>query len=319
MKIAIITGATTFTGCHIADRLNTAGLSVIATHNREMASYEGDEKLRLDWLKSRNSITRWHRLDLADTQATDRLIATEKPSVWIHHAGVSKGYGTPVYDLAQGFKVCLFPLESIYRSMAEHGDSPGIIITGSSAEYGVSDCKHDESECARPNDPYGLTKLTATLYSEQLANRYGIPTRVARIFMPIGPFESSSRLVPLVLKALKKNEVLRLSACEQIRDYIHVQDLAHGYERLLNDMEARSQTRFEIFNICSGEPLRVRDLLTRITESIRADLSLLQFGTIPKRPLEPEVLIGDNSKARMKLGWSPTPLTSYTDVLGFET
>ncbi len=284
-----------------------------------MASYEGDEKLRLAWLKSRSSITRWHRLDLTDKQATDRLIATEKPSVWIHHAGVSKGYGTATYDLAQGFKVCLFPLENIYRSMAEHGDSPGIIITGSSAEYGISDCKHSESESAQPNDPYGLTKLTTTLYSEQLANRYGIPTRVARIFMPIGPFESSGKLVPLVLKALNKNQVLPLSTCEQIRDYIHVQDLAHGYERLLNDMEVRSKTRFEIFNICSGQPLRVRDLLTRITGSIQADLSLLRFGAIPRRPLEPEVLIGDNSKARMKLGWSPTPLESYTDVLGFET
>ena len=58
-----------------------------------------------------------------------------------------------------------------------------------------------------------------------------------------------------------------------------------------------------IFNVCSGRPVPVRQVVATIADLIgRPDL--VQFGALPCRAWEPPMICGDNARLR-RLGWQP--------------
>ena len=69
--------------------------------------------------------------------------------------------------------------------------------------------------------PYGLSKLEATIRARQLALRFGINVRVARVFIPFGPLDAPGKLVPQVVTALMQRQPVELSTGTQRRDFIH--------------------------------------------------------------------------------------------------
>ena len=59
-----------------------------------------------------------------------------------------------------------------------------------------------------------------------------------------------------------------------------------------------------VFNICSGEGIRLRRIMQMIGDGIGRP-ELIRFGEQPRRDWEPPFVCGDNSKVR-SLGWRPT-------------
>lgn len=96
-----------------------------------------------------------------------------------------------------------------------------------------------------------------------------------------------------------------LSAGEQRRDFLGIADLCAAYVALAGDM---NRTLFDVFNMSSGEPTRLRTLLETLCDEMGADRGLLKFGALPMRPGEPPLSCGDASKARDLLGWQARPL-----------
>ena len=58
------------------------------------------------------------------------------------------------------------------------------------------------------------------------------------------------------------------------------------------------------FNFCTGKGITIEDLVHKIGELVGVEAQVIP-STIPKRPLDIRVLVGDNSKAKQVLGWSP--------------
>jgi UDP-glucose 4-epimerase len=138
----------------------------------------------------------------------------------------------------------------------------------------------------------------------QLAERYGVPTRIARVFLPFGPLDAPGKLLPSVRRALTQDQPVALSACEQSRDFLWAGDLSPAYAALARDLD-RGGAR--IVNVCSGAPMRVRDMLEQLADRLGKPRHLLQFGARPLRPSEPLISVGDNQRLR-DLGWTPTPI-----------
>jgi nucleoside-diphosphate-sugar epimerase len=127
----------------------------------------------------------------------------------------------------------------------------------------------------------------------------GGATRVAtgRIFHLYGPGEDRRRVVPAAAGALLAGRRFATSAGHQIRDFLHVEDVASAFVTLL-ERQAEG-----IVNIASGEPLALRRLVERIGELVGRP-ELIDFGAVGLRPGEPECLAGSNAKLR-SLGWRP--------------
>ena len=296
MKSVVVTGATSFVGCYLAKKFAQKGWDVSATLSRPASAYDGIQVERLKWI---GESVAWQELDLRDEKATRDFIARVHPKLWIHHAGFAVNYGCLDYDLRAGHEVNVAPLTHIYDELAK-ARCGGVIVTGSSMEYADTDRACKESDECKPSTPYGRSKLEETQAAARLSERHGVPTRVARLFIPFGPLDAPGKVLPYVIENLKKGLPVELSPCTQRRDFLAVGDVAKAYGLLAGDLKRGG---FEVFNICSGEAITVRHVIETIADHLGASRDLLRFGKREMRKGEPLVSYGSKEKARKMLGW----------------
>ena len=98
--------------------------------------------------------------------------------------------------------------------------------------------------------------------------------------------EITSKLLNGAIRELKSNREFKLSSCKQIRDFIYVEDLVDGFQKLTMDLERGG---FDIFNLSSGEGISVKSLIKLIADQLAADHSLLKFNSLPLRIGEPNL------------------------------
>ncbi|MDQ7824091.1 MAG: NAD(P)-dependent oxidoreductase [Candidatus Eremiobacteraeota bacterium] len=303
MKTLIVTGVTSFVGCHLACFFAGEGFQVIGTVSGGKSSDSGTAAARLELMAKSGAET--GTLDLTEESSIASFVGRHRPDFWIHHAGWARDYRSFSFDLARAHSVNVAPLGALYESLEKNG-CRGVIITGTESEYGVSINAHREDEIPMPATPYGLSKLSETIRSFQLAHYHRLPTRVARLFIPYGPLDSPLKVIPATIRALAEKREMELSSCEQLRDFLHVDDVARGYRALVRDIE-ECISLFDIFNLSSGRAKSLRDVLTAIADGLSSDRSLLRFGALEQRSSEAPVCYGDTSKAEGVLKWSPAP------------
>lgn len=299
MGLVVVTGVSSFVGMHLAEAFAAAGWRVLATHSRELESYTGVRAQRIQRIERQVELV---RLDLRDHAAINKLVVKSNPRLWVQHAGYAENYVSPDYDLATAGIVNVAPLGPLYSALG--GSRCGVIVTGSSMEYGRSNKGNREDEACWPETPYGVSKLMETLTARLLAFRYNVPTRVARLYIPFGPLDNPNKLIMSVRRALVDRTQVELSPCEQQRDFIAVEDVCKGYLALAADLP---RCIFDVFNLCSGRAIPLKSLLLAMAEAANRPASLLCFGAIPMRAGEPAVSFGDNTKAREILRWLPAP------------
>ena len=298
MKV-LLTGVTSFVGYHLAAGFRAAGHDVVGTVSRPgmLEGIRGERTRRLA-----EAGVSLEPLDLTRSEEIADRAGTVRPDLWVQHAGYTKNYAGADYDLGTGHAVNVAPLGPIYAAMAEIGGA--VIVTGTVSEYTDADAPHAEDEACLPSTPYGLSKLTETLFARQLALRTGVPTRVARLFLPFGPLEAPEKLLPSVATALRQGREIALSPCLQRRDILPIADVVALYLALADDL---SRVPFDLFNACSGEAPSLRDVVLAIADTLGANPALCRFGERPMRPGEPDLIVGSAEKARRLLDWAPTP------------
>ncbi|TAL09716.1 MAG: NAD(P)-dependent oxidoreductase [Nitrospirae bacterium] len=298
MKTVVITGASSFVGCHLAREFAQKGCAVTATGTQTFDAYKGIQAERLKWIGGGVS---WQALDLCNEQAVRSFIARVRPELWVHHAGYAVNYGGPDYDVCAGDAVNVAPLAYIYEELAK-AKCGGVIVTGSSMEYSDTDQACLESDECKPSTPYGRSKLEETQAAAKLSALHNVPTRVARLFIPFGPLDAPAKVLMYVVENLKKGLPIDLSPCTQRRDFLYIGDVAKAYGSFAGDLKRGG---FDIFNICSGEAVAVRSLIEMIVSHLGASSDLLGFGKRSMRPGEPAVSYGSCERARQVLGWEP--------------
>ena len=301
----IVTGVTSFVGMHLAKAYAARGRRVVAVTQRSVDQYRGIRARRLEFLSEHVEFAQG---DLTDPRAMTALAEKFEPSLWLHHAGFADSYASPDYDVATALNVNVVALSHVYRALAGRGC--GVIVTGSSAEYSCSDNANDEDDVCWPDTLYGLVKLAETLRARQLAEQHAVPTRVARLYIPFGALDNPEKLLAQVIGGLRDKTAISLSPCTQRRDFLGVLDVCAAYIALEKDLPRAS---FDVFNVCSGHAIELREFLLGIADQIGADRGLLEFGKRTMRPGEAAVSFGNNEKAARLLGWRPSILSAAID------
>ena len=172
-----------------------------------------------------------------------------------------------------------------------------IIMTGTCAEYDTGLGYLSETSPTKPATLYAAAKLSLATLAEQIAKQAQIHFAWARLFYLYGDSEDPRRVVPALINSLLHSQVFPASPGEQVRDYLHVDDVAAALWFI-------AQQRLSgIYNVCSGDPVTVRRLMETVGEILERK-DLIQFGSIASRKWEPAFICGDNRKLR-GLGWSP--------------
>lgn len=279
----LVTGAAGFVGSHAVRVLRERGDEPIA------AVRPGSATVRLEDVPDLRRVD----LDLDDDAACARVLAEVRPDAVLHLAW----YARPADYVVSPAN--LRSLSATVR-LAEQAFAAGcrkIVAAGTCLEYGRSDRLLAESDPADPVTVYASAKHAAFLVARALADRAGADLAWARIFHLFGPGEDPARLFPMVAASLRRGERIGLTAGDQIRDYLHVRDVASAMVAML------APGASGIFNVCSGNAHRLREVLSMLG-SVVGRPDLLGFGERAYGPSEVMTLAGRADRIR-GIGWAP--------------
>lgn len=178
------------------------------------------------------------------------------------------------------------------------------IHAGSCSEYGPPLINEplNENYPIRPLSLYGAAKAASVLYGTALAARLNIPLVTLRLFGVYGIGEGPDRLIPYIIDRLKRYEPVDLTPGEQVRDFTYIEDVVEAFV-----MAGRCQCLepLQVYNICSGVPVRVRDVGENVAMFMDKAKELLKWGERAYRQDEPMWMVGNNRKFVEATYWRP--------------
>ena len=279
MKRVLLTGASGFIGYHCVEPLQARGYEVHAVSTKPPNNDARD--------------VHWHEGDLTDARARSAVLEAVRPSHLLHLAW----YVVPGKLIAapENFTWVTASLE-LARQFAAVGGRR-IVVCGSGYEYDWSYGYCSERLTPQvPNTVYGSCKQALYLMLGSLAEQAGLSLGWGRVFFLYGPNEHPQRLVSSVILSLLKGEPAKCSHGRQIRDYMHVQDVADGLVALL-DSDVRGAV-----NVSSGQASTIREVV--LTAGRLLDrVDLVKLGAIPARANDSPLVVGDNARLVSEVGW----------------
>ncbi len=126
----------------------------------------------------------------------------------------------------------------------------------------------------------------------------GLSGSWGRAFFMYGPRENPARLVSSVILSLLKGLPAKSSHGLQIRDYLHIQDVADGMVAL---HAAQAQGAY---NVAAGTACKIRDIV-ELLGKITGRTDLLQIGVLPARANDAPLVLGDGTRTLADIGWKP--------------
>ncbi len=284
MPRIFLTGGSGFIGSHLARKALAAG------HEVAVLVRPGESLWRIEDLAEKLVVFRGN---LEDAKSFREELVKYKPQVCVHLAWYTQPSGyvqhlRNVSCLVQSLKL----LEELSRSRCER-----VVMVGTCAEYAVTSDMAQEDGPTWPDTLYGACKLALSHVARELAATMGIGFAWGRVFYLYGPFEDSRRAVPTLIKTLAEGMPFAATNGQQVRDYLHVEDVAKA---LLMLAETHAQG---VFNICSAKPITMRRLMENIG-SIMGCKELIRFGQLSASGWNPPFICGDNRRL-LGLGWRP--------------
>lgn len=228
-------------------------------------------------------------MDLKDPHSVHAAIEKIRPDVLINSAAYGVNYAAQ--DQSEAFGVNTHAVSALISASKAAGVQRFVQI-GSCFEYGDKDHPIAEQEVLEPTGIYGVTKAAGTMLALMLSKQQGLPLCVIRPFGLWGPLEEPHRLPRLVLEHCQRQEPLKLTGCEQVRDYLFVEDAA---SMVVDFMELEEFPAGEIVNMGSGQPMALREFVAGISATFKSQ-GLMLYGELPYRPTEMWRLVADVQK-----------------------
>jgi nucleoside-diphosphate-sugar epimerase len=274
----LLTGASGFVGRQVLARLGHRGIETVVVGRNRPAGFT-DEFIEADLLQ---------------LEAGAAAVARANASHLVHLAWYAEHgkYWTSPLNLRWA--------EATVRLVEAFcaADGKQVVAAGTCAEYDWSAgyCREDATPLA-PATLYGIAKDATRRLVASVCEDSGVPCAWGQIFLPYGPGEDGRRLIPSLFDVFRRRRAPFGVNASAYRDFLHVEDVAEGFVQLLRAEAAGC------YNIASGEPTRIADVVRLIAAACDADPTpVLELAS--ERPGEPGLLVGESRKLRA-LGWVP--------------
>ena len=324
-KIAFITGITGQDGAYLADLLLKKDYIVHGLKRRSSSFNTGriDHLYQDPHVNKRNFIL--HHGDLTDSTNLIRIIQEVQPDEIYNLAAqshVQVSFETPEYTANADGLGTLRILEAIrILNMVE---KTKFYQASTSELYGmVQEVPQNENTPFYPRSPYAVAKLYGYWITINYREAYNLYACNGILFNHESPVRGETFVTRKITRAAARisigtQERLYLGNLDAKRDWGHARDFVEGMWRILQ------QEKPEDFVLATGVTTTIREFTERAFAEIGITLEwsgsgvdetgrdvkngniLVSVDPTYFRPTEVDLLIGNASKAREKLGWEPT-------------
>jgi nucleoside-diphosphate-sugar epimerase len=188
---------------------------------------------------------------------------------------------------------------ALARAFASSGGRR-FVGAGTCAEYDWTaldgPCVEDKTPL-NPQTIYGRAKARAFRGVEQACGEAGVSWAWGRLFFLYGPGEDERRLVPSVLRALHAGQRAKVTAGTQVRDFLHVTDVARAFVALLTSDIVGA------VNVGSGVPVTLRQVVETLARATGRPQDV-DFGAVSMPPGDPPTIVANASRI-YSTGWRP--------------
>ena len=289
-ECALIIGAAGFVGRHLTAYLADQGLEVSGVDRPRVSPPDG-------WSG------KWYSGDVTVLDQIIPILQQSKPDYIFHLASLIRSN-----SLSDLLSVNVIGTQNILDGVKAVNPDSRVLITGSSAEYGIS--KSDElpiheGNPLRPLNQYGLSKLAQSLLAAQYAWRNGLHIVRTRTFNITGPGEPDTLVCSAFARQIVSIEngfqqaIIKVGNLKSTRDFIDIRDAVRAYWLVVQKGEPG-----DVLNVCSGVGVSIQSVLetllglTSIGEEIQLEIMNSTSSDVPRQ-------VGDYSRLHALTRWQP--------------
>lgn len=286
----LITGGTGFIGGELTQSLLELGFDVYSLQRYVTARF----------VQGKQTPVKTVFADLKEYSAVRKAVREVQPDAVIHLASISPvaySYDHPhevmetnLHGTINLVEACLHEVPHLVQ----------FLFASTSETYGNGPSPKTEETVQNPNSPYAVSKLASEKYLLYLRDAYRFPVTILRPFNTYGRKDNTHFVVERTITQMLGSNEIRLGDPRPVRDFLHVRDHVNAYLTCLGNEKAMG----EVFNFCTGRGISISNLVEQIKQALSFRGEVI-WSTIPQRPLDIAVLVGDGSKANRKLGWKP--------------
>lgn len=309
-KRALITGITGQDGSYLSELLLEQGYEVHGIIRRT-STFNTD---RIDHIyedpHNEKAKLFLHYGDLTDGVTMRRILEEIKPGE-IYNLGaqshVRVSFDTPEYTVDAVGMGTLRLLEAIRDYQQRTGIEVRFYQAGSSEMFGkVQEIPQKETTPFYPRSPYACAKVYAHWQTINYRESYNLFACNGILFNHESPRRGETFVTRKITRALArivagKQKQLYLGNLDSKRDWGYAKDYVRGMWLMLQQDEP------DDYVLATNETHSIREFLDIAFGYVNLDWhDYVEFDPRYLRPAEVDILIGDSTKAREKLGWQPS-------------
>ena len=315
-KCVLVSGGAGFIGSHVTVELIQAGYDVIVADdmsNCDLTCFEGVKKI------TGKEDLPFVKMNFCEEESVNALFNDHQIDAVIHFAAF-KAVGESAAEPLKYYGNNLVSFMNVLQAARSKGSA--VLFSSSATVYGEPEVLPVTEQSPRQSatSPYGNTKqICEDMLRDSVKAYDGLRGIALRYFNPIGAHPSAligelprgvpNNLVPFITQtAIGKRECLSIfgndyptpdGTCQ--RDYIDIVDLAKAHVCAVSRMlDGKMKEDYEIFNIGTGKPLSVLELVNAFQ---KVNGVRLNYRFAPRRSGDVTAIWADPSLANRELGW----------------
>lgn len=267
MKKVLITGAAGFIGRHVGYEFTKSGWYTLGIDRLQENNEFCEKGLFNNFIVCDLSINNFN--DIVRVHTPDMIIQCAGS------ASVPFSITNPKEDFISSVVILFNVLEAI-RSCAKNCK---LVFLSSAAVYGNAQyIPIDEDHPVNPISPYGYHKSLCEKVLHEFHSVYGLRTCSVRIFSAYGAGLQRQILWDICQKAFYEDQIQLFGTGQETRDFIHVRDIARAIKAVAQTTDFNS----EVYNIASGEDISIKDLATKLVNTLNIDCPICFTGKTRK-------------------------------------
>ena len=305
MTTVLVTGACGYIGSHVCKHLTAAGYRVVGVDR-----VERDHTLPyMNFLINED----YH------SQGVANFLHDEQVHAVVHCAGTSL-VGPSMHNPAEYYINNVAKTAMFLDTLRKLPRPPVVVFSSSAAVYGNPEVDEiTEAQSWNPVSPYGQSKAMIEIMLNDYCKAYNMTAMSLRYFNACGADTESAalgqapfatHLIARLLESLRDNTQFVLYGEDYntpdgtcIRDYVHVDDLAHAHMLAIQycmSFDEHKGTHY-VLNLGSGHGYSNKEIIDAVSRCIGP----VKYSVGPRRAGDPDRLVAGNFLALASLGWKP--------------